>query len=229
MFVAIWVVQGGFGRGGFIVHSDRLGDRTPLLIDGCPVKCLGNRYRDCKGVYEPLCDLCIALGPESEVGFDRRDHNTAPVKWFPRENVTTSSDVVTSFRNIEDYIDTHYIVRSMIAFLPSELQKMRARCLSGNELGEFMIGVILLTSTQQYLRAVEVLTLTVPQFKMSYAKVTEDDINSFMLGVCGKRDRTQTVSLNLWTDPECPEEFSGLDRENPKCPEFSGLDRDYRN
>jgi hypothetical protein len=113
--------------------------------------------------------------------------------------------VVTSFKNMEDYVDTHYIVRSTIVFLPSELRKMRARCLSGNELGELMIWVILLTSTRQYLRAAEVLTLRVEQFKMSYAKVSEEDIKSFLMCVCGKRDRTNTVNLQLWTDPECPE------------------------
>jgi hypothetical protein len=142
------------------------GTGNPLLIDECPMKCLGdwrsketvgvfrstinflsNRYRDCKGVYEPVCDMCLAMGPDSPVGCDRRNHNNAPVKRFPRGNVTTSSQVVTSFKNMEDYVDTHYIVRSTIAFLPSELRKMRARCLSGNELGELMIWVILLTST----------------------------------------------------------------------------------
>jgi hypothetical protein len=120
----------------------------PLLIDGIPMKCLGdwrlketvgvfrntinflsNRYRDCKGVYKPVCDLCMALGTDSAVGCNCRDHNTAPVKWYPRGNVTTSSDMVTSFRNMEDYVDTHYRVRSTIAFLPSELRKMHARCL----------------------------------------------------------------------------------------------------
>jgi hypothetical protein len=112
---------------------------------------------------------------------------------------------VKAFSSLETYIDEHYTSRCTLAFLPSELRKMREKCLAGNDLGELMIWVILLLSSKQYLRACEVLELTVESWKMNYAAISESDVQSILLSVCGKRDGVKDVHLQCWTDRECPE------------------------
>jgi hypothetical protein len=112
---------------------------------------------------------------------------------------------VKAFSSMETYIDEHYTSRYTLAFLPSELRKMREKRLAGSDLGELMMWVILLLSSKQYLRAGEVLELTVESWKMNYAAISDSDVESLLLSVLGKRDGVKTVHLQCWTDRECPE------------------------
>jgi hypothetical protein len=196
--------------------------RRPVLFNGQPVKCLGDwrsketvgiyrsaiaflsrEYVDCCGAYEGVCSMCEELPPEAERGCQRRGHISP--RLLPRGNVTKSQDSAENFKSLEEYIECHYAVKCTVALLPSELRKIRDRCVSGNHLGELMIWVVLLLSTRQYLRSTEVLMLKVEDWDMGCAKVSETDVISLLLSVLGKRDSGTSVNLACWTDPECPE------------------------
>jgi hypothetical protein len=195
---------------------------APVLFNGQPVRCLGDwrsketvgiyrsaigllskEYVDCSGDYEGVCTMCAELPPDAERGCLRRGHISP--RLLPRGNVTRSPDSAESFKSLEAYIESHYTVKSTVALLPSELRKIRDRCLSGNHLGELMVWVVFLLSTRQYLRSTEVLMLKVEDWDLGCAKVSETDVISLLLSVLGKRDTGKSVNLACWTDPECPE------------------------
>jgi hypothetical protein len=194
----------------------------PVLFNTQSVKCVGDwrsketlgifrsaigfiskAYEDCTGKYEKACSMCAILATGSEKGCERRGH-TSPML-LPRGNVTKSQDSKEQLKILEDYIEVHYTLRYTVALLPSELRLVLERCLSGNSLAELMVWVIFLLSVRQYLRATEVLMLTVEEWNMDCAKVSENDVLSLLLNVNGKRDTGTGVNLACWTDAECAE------------------------
>ena len=111
-------------------------------------------------------------------------------------------------KQVHTFVHNNYDAQGNMAFLPSELRKIRCYLINQNDLLSFMIWCIILVGTKLFARVDEVLVLKVEDFdnNQDFFIAKQHNIHSLAVDLKGKTGtRLHLDKLMLWDDKECPE------------------------
>ena len=165
---------------------------------------VSNAYETTQGTYKKCCADCAKI-PIQRVrkGEGCSNHPGEPHYW-PRGNVSTSQEFKKHINACIEYAEEHYDLRSTIALLPSQVRALRRYLLSSNRQDHLMLWVIIILGIKLFLRIDEVLEMKYEQLLEQYFVVSENDVESLLAKIKGKRD-SDWLHFALWSDLDCPE------------------------
>jgi hypothetical protein len=133
-----------------------------------------------------------------------KDQQEKKVVW-QRGSVTMSQTFNAKLKQMKQYAENHYEMRSTIVFLPGELQDIRNHLLLFNDKPNLMVWVIIIMGIKLFLRVDKVLELMYEQFLKDYFNIKQNNsIEALLAEIQGKCNKVKK-HFAVWDGKECPE------------------------
>lgn len=179
----------------------------PLQKFKSSLRVLHEAYDRLQGPYQPVCVDCQKFnthGGENSTGVYGSCRSHAGTPWLvPGGNVVYHQSVVNAhFAKLGDV--GSWQRQGCIQLLPGEVRVLRQNLCSTGKLSDLQMYAMILVGIKLFLRADELLCLTIEQFEPGYQIVNSKEINSICCWIQGKTDR-MPVRLQLFSDKEYPE------------------------
>jgi hypothetical protein len=186
------------------IFSNKLTWRCPksLEIGGSAISLI-HKLHDHGGSYIERCTDCAALHATNNrsQGCDR--HVTGrQVLWCRQGNPTGEYDWQTNMKTLKD---PNYVPHGCSQIDPSDVRDIRDHLLAGNTLAGLKMLVMILIAVRLFLRADEIVSVTVQDFFPELFIRMRGVIHCVVLKVSGKSEKGKELFFSLWRDWEYPD------------------------
>jgi hypothetical protein len=154
--------------------------------------------------YFSKCQYCVALQLNNNTpGTYRSCVNHAGHPQLRELGDPTNSTIYKDEEGAARCRVEAHVVRGSMQLLPGDVRDLRDH-LIGTDVKSLQIYVMILLGIKLFLRADELLSITMDQFDKTLSVVNADDVRAIGLWIKGKSDKTKK-GLYIFEDEKCPE------------------------
>jgi hypothetical protein len=171
---------------------------------------LHEAYDNLRGVYFPKCPDCITA---NDILHSNSNHiagtygscllHAGNPHIVPCGNSGKSAVCAKAHSKSISDVKT-WVRKGSVQLLPGEIRQLRAHLVNSGSLSDFQMYVMIVLGIKLFLRADELLSLTVEQFDKKYQIFNDNKIKALSVWIKGKTD-VVPVNLMLFKDDECSE------------------------